>query len=484
MSCDLNSEFVSSEIDTLLATSADEGEFESKGEVSISLEKAREKLSQAGPIAPELASLKFAQAFFRLGVTRLDIRTAPKCWHFLPAKPVELDANEVRTHLARLALSKEKSPQADLAFGILGCLRWPITSVYWYGVRLWGSASETAPQEGLVLEFQGANPFPTTLWQERLGYSSMPVLVNDKLINGPYCSRAIFSHSTFSASPSLVEFHVPLEPAEPNRGSVPLNPVSKGSDILCYRPGSAVQRMKASQLDSTMHPGRLVAFPRKKGRLPFSESSRFHPLQAGVLLDPVSPPDFPRGFDVVFPADHLETDATRMKIVAGEAWNQELRQLASLLVEYPGAILGVLGSLAGKLTGVDAFKARQIEEQSKLLSDRGALSRTDLKERAKARSSSRLRWGLWMLTSFCICCLVRASKIVALAKPDLTTFLFENLFITLMIYAVLKWISNYRTLGLDVSRLEEDFDQLQELVQSPQEQLRAYASGHKAAGLP
>jgi hypothetical protein len=307
----------------LLEQLQEEASFDSTGVFTLRADEARAKLARYALARPELATLKLAQAYHRLGCDRLSIEVHPKHWIFRGRGGGALEWETLRSQLLETSLQSGRAAHQEMARALVGMSGWPLQGVRWQGETLFGEAPSDA--RGLVIAFAEAPQFPTDLWRERLIYTPMEIELHGLQLSGHLKPLPTPGLEVFYRHPEGGDFLLRSGTREPVRL------LANGPDWVREAPQKSV-------------PGAMIL----RWDLALKRPSRFVPVQAGLLLDPLIVQGFPDGIEVIFSAEGLATDLGSLRLLQDQALQQHLAQV---LGQIPASFEALSPAYEKKLVG-------------------------------------------------------------------------------------------------------------------------------------
>lgn len=307
----------------------EEGVLESSGHFTLSLADARSKLAQFSQVDPSLWTLKIFQAFCLLGCSHLKVEQEAKEVFFRGLSPKRpLDPARVQLNLSELALTGEVTPEQCLAWALVGLPE--LEGVRVMDTVIFGQAEErptdTQGEIWLALAYPQPPKFPLELWTSRCW--AAPMSWSYEL--GLWARLQRLAVTELSPAPDhwLEAYRIcaerpALAPHSQGQAGIDLGrlpaPARQNRTTCLYRCGEA-----------TAAPGQdVMVFV-----LPsFEGHSLVYPVQAGVLLQPLSIEGLPDGLKVYFAADGVGTDLSQFRLRQDEALQLRLQQLLADLPE-------------------------------------------------------------------------------------------------------------------------------------------------------
>lgn len=287
--------------------------YDSSGVFTLGLEQARAKMAKYALAHPETATLRLAQAFYRLGCEQLNVEVYPDHWVLIGLGGREFALKELDRGLLQQALGSSGTAENHLAGGLVGMANWPLEGARYQNRLLWGRAP--AAKKGLVISFtQKAPPFPSELWRRGLRFCSMDVSLYGVALSGQRVAP-------LDRPLALEVFH----------GQGPLRLTPSGQPPGLWSGGASENALGSLA---------LLLHPELKGE------GYLFPVMAGLMLEPFRLEGFPEGVTVVFAAEGLGTDLGYFRIRDDEVMKlrlpEWLAQMATCLEALEEASQSVL----------------------------------------------------------------------------------------------------------------------------------------------
>lgn len=316
----------------------EEGRLESSGRFTLSLSDARAKLAQFSQVDPNLWTLKIFQTFCLLGCSHLRVDQGEREWLFRGLQPRQpLDPKEVQLNFSEMVLTGELTPEQCLAWALVGLPDLAAARVVTEGevVSIFGAAESeltaVADEVWLSLAYEKAPRFPAELWNARCWASTMSF--NYEMGLWQRVQRLAVTDISLTADHWLEAYRI--------CGSKPtLAPHSQGQALVEYGPPGPPRPSPRQNRPSCVFRHGTIDTPAGRDVMVFvtpglAGASLVHPVQAGVLLQPMKLEGLPDGLKIYFAADGLGTDLSQFRL----RQSPELTaRLAQVLADLPALI--------------------------------------------------------------------------------------------------------------------------------------------------